>query len=253
MSSQDLVFDVDTAGFQQQVLDASRDTPVLVDFWAGWCGPCRALGPVLDALATEFQGRFRLAKVDTDANRELAMANGIRSLPTVRLFVDGKVVAEFMGAQPKSAVQSFLEEHLPPRSAGALDAVAALLDAGSLEAAREALEALSESLRESSAGRALEARLAFLGTAQDAPSEESLEQRLADDEADLDARFLLASRYAAAGRFDAAVEAFFTVLSRDRGFRDDGARRALLQVFTALGPEDPRVLTYRGRLASLLH
>jgi putative thioredoxin len=253
MSNPNAVFDVDTAAFQASVLDASSRTPVLVDFWAAWCGPCKALTPVLERLAAQAGGRYVLAKVDTDANRELAAANGIRSLPTVRLFVNGQAVAEFMGAQPEAVVRQFLREHLPQHEDDALVAIGALLDEGALARARQDLDALEPQVRESAPALSLAARLEFLTMAGDAPPEQALRERVDGDPTDLDARFLLSVRHAAAARYTEAMDGFLAVLSRERGFRDDGARRALLQVFTVLGPGDPLVALYRGRLASTLN
>ena len=253
MNAPPAVFDVTGAGFQSQVLDASRRTPVLVDFWAAWCAPCKALAPVLERLAHEYEGRVLLAKVDTDAERELAAAHGVRSLPTVRLFVDAEPVAEFMGAQPESAVRAFLDRHLPPAAGGPLDALAAALDDGDLDAASAALAALPEGLRDSAAARGLGARLALLRATVDPPGEPELRARAEADPSDLEARFQLALRDATGGRPEQAMDALLAIASRSRAFRDDGAREALLQVFAMLGADDPRVVECRRRLASALH
>ena len=255
MSQPAHVFDVTTAEFQQRVLDGSRNIPVLVDFWAAWCGPCKALAPVLEKLADDYAGRFLLAKVDTDAERDLAVAAGVRSLPTVRLFVDGAPVAEFMGAQPESAVRAFLDQHLPVSEAGsgALDAVAALVESEDLDGAREALQAADERLRDGAAGRALAARIELLETAGAAPPEPQLRERVARDPGDLEASFLLALADALAGRHREAMDALLAILTRNRGFREDGARRSLLLVFDLLGADSPLVADYRRRLASALN
>ncbi len=247
------VIDVDAGSFQRLVLEASRHTAVLVDFWAAWCGPCKALTPVLEKLARESSGTFVLAKVDTDANRELAMAQGIRSLPTVRLFVDGKPVAEFMGAHPEASVRAFLDQHLPPADGGPVADVAAALDAGRVDEAQAALDALPRETRDGVTGRALAARLAFLREAGSAPGEPELRARLDADPGDLEARFALSMRLAAMGRYGEAMDGLLLVVSHSRAFRDDGARRGILQVFDALGPDDPLVARYRGLLASALN
>ena len=253
------VFDVDTAGFQQAVLEASHHTPILVDFWAEWCGPCRALGPVLERLARESTGAFRLAKVDTDAERDLATANGIRSLPTVRLFVDAAPVAQFMGAQPEAAVRAFLAQHLPDTlpdtlpDGAALSAIDTLLDEARLDEVQAALAVLPATIRESSAARCLALRLDFLREAGTQPAQQLLEARVAANPADLDARYALSLRQAGAGRFADALEGLLLVLSRNRSLHDDGARRSMLQAFEVLGPRDPLVMRYRGLLASTLN
>jgi len=106
-------FDVTAANFKQVVLDAPKNVPVLVDFWATWCGPCRVLKPILEKLADEYQGRFILAKVETDANPELAAQFGIRGVPTVKAFLNGQLVDEFSGALPESQVRTFIDALIP--------------------------------------------------------------------------------------------------------------------------------------------
>lgn len=255
MSATAPVFDVDTAGFQQAVLDASCQTPILVDFWASWCGPCKALGPVLERLANESDGAFRLAKVDTDAERELAAANGIRSLPTVRLFIDGAPVAQFMGAQPESAVRAFLQQHLPaaPVDSTATSNIEALLREGRADDARAALAALPEAARDTSAVRCLALRAELTHELAAYPARDPLAARVTADPGDLDARYLLSMHQAGAGQFSEALEGLLLVLRRNRTLREDGARREMLRVFDALGASDPLVVRYRGLLASALN
>src|SRR5687767_9064544 len=108
--------DVTSASFERDVLEASAGVPVLVDFWAPWCAPCRALGPILEKLEREYAGRFRLAKVNSDENQDLAAAFGVRSIPDVMAFRDGKPVAHFLGAQPESQVRAFIDRLLPSAS-----------------------------------------------------------------------------------------------------------------------------------------
>lgn len=249
------VFDVDTAGFQRAVLDASRLCPILVDFWASWCAPCKALGPVLERLAQGSAGAFRLAKVDTDAERELAAANGIRSLPTVRLFIDGAPVAEFMGAQPESAVRAFLQQHLPaaPVDEAATSTIEALLREGRADAARTALDGLPEAARATPAVRCLSLRVDLAQEVAAEPALEVLQARVNADPGDLDARYLLSMRQASAGDFAQALDGLLLVLRRNRTLRDDGARRGMLRMFEALGANDPLVIGYRGQLASALN
>lgn len=248
------VFDVDTAQFDSLVVEASTKTPVLVDFWAAWCGPCKALAPVLEKLAGEAGAGFVLAKVDTDANQQLAAAMGIRSLPTVRLFVDGSAVAEFMGAQPESAVRRFLEQHLPAAvDSGAASAIEALLTTGDLGGARDALDALDAAAREAPALRGLAARLWILEHAAGLRPAAELEAVLAADARDLDARYALALHMAAARRYEDAMDAILTVVSRNKQHADGAAREAMLKIFDILGPGDPRVGAFRARLASALN
>ena len=143
MSESSFVFNADAASFQSLVIDASHRVPVLVDFWAQWCGPCRALAPVLEKLANEFQGRFLLVKIDTDREQEVARQFGIRSLPTVKVFKDGSAVDEFLGAQPESQVRALLERHLTRESDDARVQAQSLRDRGELNAAR-ALDAVRQ-------------------------------------------------------------------------------------------------------------
>lgn len=271
--------------FQSAVLDASRSKPVLVDFWAAWCAPCRMLMPVLDKLAEEHRGEFTLAKVDTDAEQRLAAEQGIRSLPTVRLYVDGQVGGEFMGALPEAAVRDFLAQHLParedPRHTAAMTAVAegdveraeqllreavadrpddprpaaALLDLllsrKAYAQARELAETLGEPVRSHDALRPLLLRLDFAQEAAlvDDPEACARRAQAGDDEA----RFRLAALRALEGDYAEAAELLLAIIAHDRGFRDDAARRTLLGLFELLGDEPETVSRYRARLASLLH
>ena len=139
------VFDVSSDAFVEQVINASRDTAVMVDFWAQWCGPCRALTPILMRLVDEFAGQFRLAKVDTEAEPRLAADHGIRSLPTVKLFRNAVVVAEFSGLQPESFIRSMLEEHLPRASDAECDRAEVLAGSGEVGAAIAVLQAAAAS------------------------------------------------------------------------------------------------------------
>ncbi len=146
------IVDVTEADFDQQVVEASRQQPVLVDFWAGWCGPCKMLMPVLDAIVASYGGKVRLAKVDTDQEQRLAGQWAVRSLPTVKLFRDGVVVDEFMGVQPESAIRAMIEKHLPRASDALLQALELALEQGEvtdddLQRAREAVAMDPEYLR----------------------------------------------------------------------------------------------------------
>lgn len=271
--------------FQAAVLEASKSTPVLVDFWAAWCAPCRMLMPVLDKLAEAYGGAFTLVKVDTDAQQQLAAEQGIRSLPTVRLYVDGRASGEFMGALPEASVREFLEQHLPPRedplhaaaieamaggdpgraeqllgealaqSPGNTRAVSELLDLLLARKAYSEAKALRDSLDESTrSDESLRPQLLRLGFAEHAASTDDLETvaeraRAGDDEA----RYRLAALRALEGEYGEAAELLLAIIAHDRGFRDDAARRAILALFELLGDDPAAVSRYRARLASLLH
>lgn len=279
-----VVLDVDERTFQHEVIERSREVPVVVDFWAPWCGPCRMLGPVLESLAHEYQGRFILAKLNTDENQRLAAQFRIQGIPAVKAFKDGRIVAEFVGAQPRPVVRQFIEALLPNE----LDIKAAqgreLLQAGAFqEAERRFREVLAENpdhpaallgLAKSLLGQGKEqgalqtldrvpaatpegaeaARLrAEIALRQEAGHEDEATLRTLLEEApdDLDARFKLASLLAVQGRYDEAFEHYLEIVRRDRSFRDDGARKAMLQLFELLG-DQPLVREYRNKLATLL-
>lgn len=279
--------DVDDAGFQQEVIEQSFQQPVLVDFWAPWCGPCRSLKPILEKLADEYGGRFRLAKVNSDDNPAASQQFGVRSIPNVKAFVNGELVDEFLGAQPESAVRDFIDGLLPGPADLKRQEAHALLAAGDAAGAvfllEEALtlEPRSDRIRVDlafalfSAGRADAAAAALdrLGplAAQDpglAPDiarvrlaigaaaggdVATLEARIAADAGDLDARLALARLLVAQGSPEPGLEQLLEIIRRDRKFGDDVGRRTMVQVFDLLGPADPLVPRYRRALAAALN
>jgi putative thioredoxin len=278
------VIDVGDADFERQVLERSRELPVVVDFWAPWCGPCRTLGPVLERLATESAGGFVLAKVNVDEAPAVAGAFAIRSIPAVKGFRDGRLVAEFVGAQPEAAVRQFLTTVLPSEAdrlacegesrAAAGDAALAevrftevlasdarhpraLLGLARLHAARgEHAEALALVERVPGGPSAADAeRLAAeLRMRVDGSGDETaLRRRVAAAPADLDARLALGRLLAARGRYAEALAELVEVVRRDPRHADEAARKAMLDVFTALGQGDPLVDRYRSELAKTLY
>jgi putative thioredoxin len=262
------------------VMQASFQVPVLIDFWASWCQPCHALMPVLAKLAEEYEGKFVLGKLNTEEEQEIAQQFGIRSIPTVKLFREGQPVDEFMGALPEQAVRQFLDKHLPRESdaqvlaahqqlmAGDADGAIALLNTareadpdntrimlvlaeaqaakGDVDAAEAILDSLPIDEASAPEVAALRSHLFFAGQAADAPAASALESRLAADPDDLDALYLLAMRKVVEQDVEAGIE------QKDREFRDDAGREGLVKLFDLLG-EDPRVGQYRRRMASLLY
>jgi putative thioredoxin len=269
-----------------QVMEASFQVPVLVDFWAGWCQPCQVLMPILAKLAEEYQGRFLLAKLDTEEEQEIAAQFGIRSIPTVKLFRDGQPVDEFMGALPEKAVREFIDRHLPRASdaqveealarlaAGDADSALVLLHeargadpdnprvsitlaqaqaaAGDAAAAEATLDSLPADEMDTPEVAALRSHLYFEGRVAGTPAADELEARIAADPADHEARFQLALRKVVSRDYGAAMDLLLQLMQQDRSYGDDAGRHALLKVFELLG-DDPRVAQYRRRMANLLY
>lgn len=270
--------------FETEVLERSHEVPVVVDFWAPWCGPCRVLGPVLEKLADEYSGKFVLAKVNVDESPSLAGAFGIQGIPAVKLIKDGEIAGEFTGALPEPAVREMLSRYLPSEFDEQADEAAdleeqgktaeaqaiyqsildaepnhaksllglgrVLMNAGDRDGALETLERISPAAEERKAADRLIARLQLQG--DQSADEATLREKLAAEPDSLEARFDLAQVLAAKEKFEEALNEFLKIVKSDRGFRDDGARKAMVQIFDVLSPGDPLIDKYRSELAKIL-
>ena len=281
------VFDATSATFEETVIRTSLKTPVLVDFWATWCGPCKTLGPLLEKLAADYNGAFLLAKVDVDKEQELAAAFQIRSVPTVMLVKDGELVDGFPGALPEGQLREFLTHHgIQPAEAAAdvpaaesapapldphaevmrlrkaveadpdkaelrLDLALALLQTGAAREAETLLDGLPANLATDDRTVKARARLDFAALLTEAPPLETLEAAVAADPGDLQARHLLGVRKLVAGDAEGGLEQFIEMLQRDRGFSDGLAKKSLIDAFRVIEDED-LVGRYRRRMSSLL-
>lgn len=280
----DHVFDVSEANFETEVLQASLATPILVDFWAEWCGPCKTLGPMLEKLTAEFNGAFRLAKIDVDKNQQLAAMFGIRSIPTVVLVKDGQIADGFAGALPEGQLREFLLRHVQPGEGGAtvedvpapvesaeeaiarlqqqiaaepdraelkLDLALALMRAGQADAAEAELTSLPANLATDARAVRLRSQLDLSRILKGAPSLGELQQRIQVDASDWEARDLLGVRLLLEDDAAAGLDQFLAILERARDWNDGAARKRLLAAFNTLDDAE-LVGKYRRRMASLL-
>ncbi|HLN87296.1 MAG TPA: thioredoxin [Candidatus Limnocylindrales bacterium] len=276
--------DINEENFEAEVLARSTEVPVLVDFWAEWCGPCKVLGPVLEKLAGEYSGEFILAKVNVDENQQLAAAFGIQGIPAVKLFREGDLASEFTGALPEPMLREFLSKFLPTAADKEALAAVELEAAGNAEEAKSAYQAiLADNPNHSkallglgrlamNAGDTEEARnyldqisivdderkeaerlLARLDLqAGGAQNEAALRERINANPKDIEARFQLAQALAGVEKYEAALAEFLAIVKADRQFKDDGARKAMVQIFEVLGSDDPLTDKYRSELAAVL-
>jgi putative thioredoxin len=286
----DVVGDTTTQTFRKDVLEESRRQPVLVDFWAPWCGPCKQLTPVLEKAVRAAKGAIKLVKMNIDEHPAIASQMGIQSIPAVIAFVNGQPVDGFMGALPESQVIAFLERltrqeiggeekellkaaddalaagnpaeaaelysEVLAADAGNVHALAglarALVDTGNVEEAKHALEQIPESKRNDSAVTAARAAIEVAEQAAHLGPVAELEQKVAANPLDHQARFDLAMALNASNRRQEALEQLLEIVRRDRKWNDDGARKQLVQFFEAWGPTDEHTVSGRRRLSSIL-
>ena len=286
MTTANFVFDAALASFEQDVILKSKEVPVLVDFWAEWCGPCKALGPILEKLAAEFNGGFLLAKVDVDKEQQLAGYFQVKSIPTVMLLKDGQIVDGFPGALPENQLREFLKHHEvvakeampetpeeivpekvdpelevarlraaieaePENGELKLDLMLALLGAGGYAEAERILDALPANLATDDRAIKAKARLVFAVIVKDAPPAVILEQAIASNPDDCRARHYLGVRHLIEGNAEAGLEQFLEMLKRNKAFEDGLPRKALIDAFRIVDDED-LVGQYRRKMASLL-
>lgn len=277
-------FDATQTNFEHEVIQASLQTPVLVDFWADWCAPCKQLKPVLEKLADEYAGAFRLAKVDTEAEMQLASIFGIRSLPTVVLLKEGQMVDGFMGALPEGHVREFLAKHgivpgeaepdvelldaeespaeavnrlqqeiaaQPDKPELKLDLALALMQAGNAGAAEAELDSLPAKFASDDKAVRLRGQLDFARALEGAPALAELRARVEQDPADFAARDLLGVRLLLAGEAAAGLDQFLHVLKAQRDWQDGQARKRLIAAFSVLDDAD-LVSAYRRKMAAVL-
>ncbi|MBK61227.1 MAG: thioredoxin [Pseudomonas sp.] len=289
MSQTPYIFDVTSANFEQLVLENSFHKPVLVDFWAEWCAPCKALMPLLAKITEEYQGELVLAKVNCDIEQDVVARFGVRSLPTVVLFKDGQPVDGFAGAQPESAIRAMLEPHVQAPAApeaDLLETAQALFAEGRISDAENLLKQLLAEDNENAAALILYARclaergelgeaelvldavkgdehkqalagaraqLTFLRQAAELPEVADLKSRLAQDAEDDEAAYQLAIQQLARQQHEAALDGLLKLFVRNRGYADGLPHKTLLQVFDLLGSDHPLVTTYRRKLYQALY
>ena len=279
-------FDTNVESFNQDVIEASHTCPVLVDFWAPWCNPCKSLIPVLMKIAEEYNGKFKLAKVNIDENKALAEQFVVQSVPAMKLFKDGKLVYELDGVQPEGQIKQLLNQFIedkslkkmaeallryndgdksaiadmvtilnaePDNQAIRIQYVAVLMEEKQFDDAKMILEALPTDIKQTPEVSALLSRIGFMQLAENAPETSELQQKIESDPDDCDARYELGSIYLANMQYETAMQQFFEIMQRDRSFKDDIGRISLIKAFEMLGGSGELVSMYRRKMSLLLN
>ena len=289
MSNSPYIFEATMDNFQQDVMEASSRTPILIDVWAEWCAPCKQLMPLLEKLADEYRGGFMLAKVNADEQEQLTGSLGVRSLPTVILVKDGQAVDGFNGALPESEIRKVLDKHIeipedeeaPYDKAhrlweeGDVEAALAVLtemnrnnpedlkvlidlaqlkaELGDLETAEQVLESLPPEEKMQHQAKQLAARIKFLKASAELPPVHELEDALDKDPKDPNALHLLALHHILQENNAEAMELLIRLMQVDSKYKDEVAKTTLIELFDKLGNNNPDVRTYRRKLYTLMH
>jgi len=277
MSLSKHIVDIDEATFESEVILRSHEVPVVVDFWAPWCGPCRMLSPILERQAIEAGGTFVLAKVNVDDNPALSIRFGVQGIPAVKAFRYGEIAAEFVGAQPESMVQRFIEQLVPSETQQAIEEALSMLGTRHYQEAEDAFRevldkdeanadaalGLVESLLMSGKGReALEilehfpAGTAWANAERYKPLAELLveagQQEAGSDQDPMEASLHQSARLIERGNLEAAMDGLLGILREDKNYRGGWVKRIMLALFELLGDQDPSTRKYREEMASVL-
>lgn len=286
MNAANHIVDIDESNAQTLLIEESLKRPVVVDFWADWCGPCKQLMPILEKLAAEYQGAFLLAKVNADEQQMLAQQLGVRSLPTVMVIKDGQPIDGFSGAQPESAVREMLDKYVPSPQADSLAEAEQLLAEGDVPGALalyrgaweesgqkpeftlayagalvtanrlDEAEALLKEIKlvdQDARYEQLMAQIELQRQAARSPEIEALEADLAQDEHNHEVRIKLAVQLSSHGQYREALEHLLVVLRADRDWGNGEAKRVYLDMIATIGKGDPLAAEYQRKLFSLLY